>query len=219
MNAQKHRGREKILSKLITSIFAIAVLLFSAPLVQAVPITIEITGEITDGYGSLWGGSIYEGALFTGVYTYDSSTPDTSDWSYIGLYVHDSPYGLNISLGGFEFKTVQNHTGQFKITITDNGPNLDSYEVRSDTNSDLSNGAYVDYIMWGLHGPSSMLSSTALPLDAPTVSQWPDKYIHIHGEDVYGNAFHINGTVTQAVPEPLIGVLLMMGVLFFRRRR
>jgi len=187
---------------------------------QAVPITIEITGEVTEGYGSLWGDGIYEGAVFTGTYTYNSSTPDTSDRSDIGLYVHDSPYGLNISLGGFEFKTVPNHTGQFNITITDNGPNADSYRVESNQNALLSNGATVNYVFWSLHGPISMISSTELPLVPPTVSQWPNNVLHIFGQDILGSAYFIKGTVTQAIPEPATSTLLVtMGVFLLRRRR
>jgi hypothetical protein len=219
MKAQKPRGREKILSARIASIFVLAMLLLSAPLAQAVPITIEISGEVTDGYGSLWGGDIYEGALFTGVYTYDSSTPDTSERSDIGLYVHDSPYGLNVSLGGFEFKTFQNHTGQFNITITDNGPNADSYTIESNQNDLLSNEATVNTFFWSLHGPDSMISSTQLPLDAPTVSQWPDNILFIFGTDVLGNGYLIEGTVTQSVPEPSSVVLMIMGIFLYRRRR
>ncbi len=221
MDALNKNGREANMVLRASALLVFATLILSAPLVQAVPITIEITGEVTGGYGSLWGGSIYEGAFFAGIYTYDSSTLDTSDWSEIGLYVHDSPYGLNVSLGGFEFQTVPNHTGQFTIKITDDGPNLDSYEVLSDMNKDLSNGAYVDYVLWGLHGPSSMLFSTALPVDAPVVSQWPDKYMHIHGTDVYGNAFHIDGTITQAVlvPEPSSVILMIIGISLYRRKR
>jgi hypothetical protein len=188
---------------------------------QAVPITIEIGGEITGGYGTLWGGDIHVGSSITGTYTYDSATPNTSTLGEMGKYVFDSPYGMDLFLGGFEFKTVPSHTGQFQITIFDNGANADSYEVRSNQNVPLSNGATVDYVFWGLHGSNSMLSSTDLPVVAPVVIQWPDKYLYLHGADTLGNGFLFWGKITQAVlvPEPLTGVLLMTGVFFLRRRR
>jgi hypothetical protein len=205
-------------TKLFT-ILAVVVLCGICP-VQAVLITIEITGKVTEGYGSLWGDGIHEGAVFNGTYTYDSSAPDTSDRSDIGLYVHDSPYGLNISLGGFEFETVPNHTGQFNITITDNGPNADSYSVESNQNAPLSNGATVNTFFWSLHGPDSVISSTDLPVEAPLLSQWPGNILFIYGKDVLGNGYLIEGVVTQAIPEPATSTfLLTMCIFFFSYRR
>jgi hypothetical protein len=218
MKAQKLRGREKIISARIASIFVLVTLLLSAPLAQAVPITIEITGEVTNGDGSLWGGNIYYGTPFTGTYTYDSSAPDSSASSNFGWYVFDSPYGINISLGGIEFKTTPSHIGQFEIKISDNGPNLDYYTVWSNQNTPLSDGTTISWISWGVYGPNEMLSSTDLPITAPVIDQW-DNRLFIHGRDIYGNGYNIYGTVSQAVPEPLTGVLMLIGVFFFRRRK
>jgi hypothetical protein len=189
---------------------------------QAVPIIIEITGEVTEGYGSIWGGDIHEGSILTGIYTYESTTPNTSTHSEMGLYVLDSPYGMDFFVGGFEFKTAPSHSGQFQITIFDNGPNLDSYEVRSYQNAPLSNGATVGTFFWYLHGSNSTISSTDLPIVAPVLNQWQyGNILYIWGTDVQGRGYLIEGTATQAVlvPEPLTGVLLMAGVFLLRRRR
>lgn len=222
MKAQKLRGRENILSARIATLLVFATLLLSSPLAQAVPITIEISGEVVDGYGCLWGGSIYDGSPFTGTYTYDSSAPDTSDLSYFGWYVFDSPYGINVSLGGIEFKTSPSHIGQFEIKINDNGPNVDFYEVRSNQNTPLVDGTTIDWIQWGVYGEfdDEMLTSTDLPITAPVIDQ---RYagLWIQGRDVYGDGYNIFGIVSQAelVPEPATIVLMMLGVLLSRRRR
>ena len=218
MKAQKLRGREKILSARIVSIFVLATLLLSAPIAQAVPITIEITGEVTSASGSALPGTIYEGVAFTGSYTYDSSTVDSGD----GHYVHDAPYGIILSLGGYEFKTAPGHVGQFDMRIADdlegNGV-WDYYSVRSYENALLPTGIAVSLIRWDLNDSThTALSSTILPTLAPSLSAWDYNYVEIYGGNSQGG-FYLGGTVTQAVPEPLTGVLMLIGVLFFRHRR
>ena len=101
MKAQKLRGREEILSARIASIFVLVTLLFLAPLAKAVPVTIEITGEVTSVEGDVGSvpSTIYAGVSFTGTYTYDSSTSDSDASPYIGEYEHNSPYGISLLLG------------------------------------------------------------------------------------------------------------------------
>ena len=221
MKAQKLRGREGILSARIASIFVLATLLLSAPLAQAVPVTIEITGEVTSASGSALPDTIYEGVNFIGAYTYESSTEDSGD----GHYLHDSPYGISIVLGGYEFKTVLSHVGQFDMRIADdlllNGVK-DYYSVLSqyENISVPSVGFNIGTIRWDLIDNTHLaLSSGDLPLTAPVLTDWDYNYFEILGSDGLGNGLWIRGTVTQAVPEPLTGVLMLIGVLFFRRRR
>ena len=217
MKAQKLRGRDEILSARIAPIFVLATLLFSVPLVQAVPITIEITGEVTFVGGYAAPDTIHEGSNFTGTYTYNSSTIDSGG----GTYQHDSPYGFNISLGGYEFKTSPSHIGQFVISIWDNHVNysgdvFDEYLIKSYENSSLSNGVLVDEIRLILVDfTHTALSSSALPATAPVLNEWGTKSLQIYGP---GNSLSIQGTITQAVPEPLTGILMAMGVFLLRRR-
>ena len=213
MKAQKLRGREEIISALIASIFVLATLLISAPLAQAVPITIEISGEVTSASGSGLPSTIYAGVTFTGTYTYDSATPNTSDFGNIGRYVHNSPYGIEVLIGGFEFMTELNHIGQFEVAITDGGSNYDWYRIMSNENAPVD-GITVESISWELGGPPSTISSIALPTSAPEITDWTINVLEISGPNLF-----IQGKVTQAVPEPFTCVLMVMGVLFFRRRR
>jgi hypothetical protein len=192
---------------------------------QAVPIAIEITGNVTSASesGSGLPDTIYAGVSFTGTYTYDSSTVDSGG----GHYVHNAPYGISLSLGGYEFKTAPNHVGQFEMRIGDdlsvNGVK-DFYIVRSEYQniSIPSVGFNVSSIYWELWDTThTALSSGDLPVTAPVLTDWNYNYFEIYGYDGTSNGLLIHGIVTQAVivPEPLTGILMAMGVFFFRRRR
>jgi len=219
MKAYKLRGREGILSARIASIFVLATLLLSAPLAKAVPITIEITGEVTnfsDGTGLL--NTIHVGSIFSGTYTYDSSTVDSGE----GHHLHSSPYGIDLSLGGYEFKTAPTHVDQFDMWIINDGVGngiKDYYLVRSHENALLPMGISVNLIRWDLNDSThTALSSAVLPTTAPSLAAWDYNYVEIYGGNSQGG-FYLGGRVTQAVPEPLSVVLMMMGMLFIRRRR
>lgn len=222
MKAQKLRGREEILYVRIAALLVFATLLLSAPLAKAVPVTIEISGEVTSASGSGLPDTIYAGIGFTGTYTYDTSTLDSDIDPQRGVYEHDSPYGISIVMGGYEFKTATSHTGQFEMRIIDdfllNGVK-DYYLVRSHENISVpSLGLTVGTILWDLMDNTHMaLSSSDLPLTAPVLADWDYNYFKIYG---FGDLdLLIRGTVTQAVPEPLTGVLMVIGVFFLRRRR
>jgi hypothetical protein len=217
MKAQKLRGREEIISARTAYIFVLATIILSTPLAHAVPITIEISGEVTSASGSGLPSTIYEGIAFTGTYTYDSSTPNTSGVDFCGQYVHDAPYGITLSLGGYEFKTTSDHIGQFKVTIVNAVVNNDTYGIISTENT-LVNGVTVEYIFWELGRPGSTITPVVLPVTAPILTDWDYNVLAISGTGDLGD-LSIEGTVTQAVPEPFTGVLMVIGVFFFRRRR
>jgi len=201
----------------------LGVLLFSGGLVQAVPITIQISGEVTSlgGYTEAIPDTIYAGVSFAGSYTYDSSTPDSEPAIDRGVYLHDSPYGITISLGGYEFKTTPSHTGQFEIRIGNDMPGdgvNDYYIVFSDDNITIPYpGFTINSIRWDLGDSThTALTSDNLPITAPVLTDWEGNELTISGSGVHG--LLITGTVTQATPEPLTGVFLAVGALLLRRR-
>jgi hypothetical protein len=125
-------------------------------------------------------------------------------------------------LGEYEFKTAPNHVGQFYIRIVNDDPmaNLwDSYMVFSDENVSIpSIGPTIDYIRWDLGDSThTALSSTALPLTAPVLTDWGYNVLEIHGSGFGG--FTVRGIVTQAIPEPATVALMLAGVFLFKRRR
>jgi hypothetical protein len=210
--------------------FVFVVLLCCGGLTQAVPITIQITGNVTSiggtGRASV-SDTIYAGVSFIGTYTYDSATPDSDANPQRGSYLHNSPYGISIALGGYEFKTASSHVGQFKISITNddatNFPAIDYYSVFSDKNASVpSAGLTIDYISWTLGDSThSVFSSDALPVTVPMLTDWNYNVLAISGDDSLGHSTVITCTVTQAelVPEPMTSILTAIGIIFFRRRR
>ncbi|MFA6426723.1 MAG: hypothetical protein WCW64_11170 [Phycisphaerae bacterium] len=206
---------------------ALVILLCCGGLAQAVPITIQITGNITSvgGYTEAIPSTIHAGVTFTGIYTYDSATPDSDSSVHRGVYQRNSPYGISIVVGGYEFKTAPNHVNQFKMLITNDDPVNgvhDYYTVLGYQNISIpSIGFEVEYISWKLGDSThSVLSSDALPATVPVLTDWNSNVLKIGG--LYGpnlSGLSIYGTVTQVTPEPLTGILMIMGMLFVRRKR
>lgn len=233
MKALKLRGREKIPYARIASIFVLATLLLSCPLARAVPIIIEISGEvtsITSEYIDPLTDSIHVGDTFTGTYTYNTSTTDSDSSLQRGSYVHNSPYGVNISLGGYDFSTGATHTGGFVVVIEDDiiiNETRDTYYIESSVNNALPSG-FADYsIEWVISDSThTALSSTDLPTTAPFLIDWDWYRFDVGGweyvpEGDYFKGFYIQGIVTEAIviPEPATLFLTMMGIFLVMRRR
>jgi hypothetical protein len=207
--------------KLLKVVFV--VLLCCGGSAQAVPITIQISGNVTYTNGSGLPGTIHVGDTFTGNYTYDSST----DVSGNGHHYYDTPYGISLSLGGYEFKTAPNHVGQFDMLIINDGFGgggiTDYYTVFSDKNifgtSVGPTNDWIGWLRWDLWDSShTALSSDALPVTAPVLTAWNHNVLEIYGYG-FGSLSIIKGTVTQVTPEPLTGVLMAIGVFFLRHKR
>jgi len=201
-------------------IWVAGVLLYCGGLAQAEPITIQISGNVTSASGSALPSTIYKDVTFTGTYTYDSSAIVSAG----GHHWQDAPYGITLSLGGYQFETAPNQIGQFDMWIMNdysaNGV-MDYYLVRSFENISTSSLGLTDNsIIWEiLDTTHTALSSDALPVTAPSLANWDYNVLEISG---YGNGgLTIWGTVTQAtlVPEPVTGILMAMGVFFLKRRR
>ncbi|MEN6385028.1 MAG: PEP-CTERM sorting domain-containing protein [Phycisphaerales bacterium] len=205
--------------------FVLVVLLFCiADLVQAVPVTIQISGNITSASGSGLPSTIYDGVSFLGTYTYDTSTPDSYSSAYSGYYQHSSPYGINLSLGGYQFQTAANHIGRFDIEIGNDDPGppligpLDYYLVCCNAFIPID-GITINSFTWNLHDTSyTAISSDALPVTAPVLTDWEFNKFYIFGSGNNGD-FSITGTITEAVPEPLTISLLAIGLILCNRRR
>ena len=185
-------------------------------------ITIHLTAEViyVDDLAGLLEGKVNVGDIITGSYSYDSDTPDSSPSSSLGTYWHYTPpYGINLSIGGFVFQTDPDNVN-FLLQVDDGYIGGDGYLIRSYNNLPLTNWVEVDHISWQLNDYSgTALSSDALPITPPVLTDWPDTGYHLTIDLDNGGSSYIRAEVTSAVPESATVLLLAFGSLLLTRRR
>lgn len=157
-------------------------------------VTIYFTGrvgQVVDGTGSALDGSVVPGTRFSGAYTYDAATPNSSLDPNLGMYVHTNPpAGIRVSVGSYTFETQPGATS-FLLQMANNyqGGN-DAYLVQSYQNRPVPTLS-IDAILMRLLDPTgTALSSTALSAEPPVLGMWPQ------------GDFTIAGALTSVPPNP-----------------
>ena len=208
--------------RIITAFLVFSVVFFTSTAAQASIVEIAITATINyvRDDGNRLEGNIHVNDIIMGTYTYEPATLDTNPSLQVGDYQHyASPYGMFLTVGGFEFKTNPANTN-FLVEIVNNNAGIDGYLVRSYSNLPLSNGAGVDIISWQLADYScTALSTDVLPVTAPVLTAWPSvNELQLDGGRE--GEYFIAATVTSAqlVPEPATLLLLGLGVVLLKRR-
>jgi hypothetical protein len=192
------------------------------PRSQAALITIQIEAVVdtVDDDGNYLEGKISPGDTITGYYAYESTTTDTNPSIYVGDYEHSSsPYGIFLSVGGFDFETDLSNVDFVVEIINDftSGGLHDSYGLLSYNNRNISGGASVKEISWWLTDTSaSALLSTNLPTTPPVLTDWQLNQLRLEGEK--DNFFLIDAHVTSAVPEPATILFFSLGIAFLKKR-
>jgi len=187
-------------------------------------ITIGLRAEVTyidQSAYDLLEGHVQLGDTLTGTYTYDSQTPDSNPLSGVGDYYQDSaPCGIRLEAGGIVFESDPDILN-FLIELNDNHVGEDNYLLRSYSNLPLPNGVEVDHISWQLDDPScTALSSDALPLGPPVLSDWQYQGLSIELGPKGGANIGAQVTCVWLIPEPATVLLLGCGsVLLLRKRR
>lgn len=207
------------MKKQMVAILMLGVLLLAGGLVQAALVTIQISGNVTSASGSALPATIIAGTTsFTGTYTYDSSAIDSNPTNdKFGEYRYNAPYGINVSLGGYEFKTAPAHTEKFSVLLDMYYGNRYYYTVKSSQNITFPGDIAVEEIRWTLGDSTRTVpTSDALPVTEPILAEWDYNVFSISGPNLL-----IQGTVEEAVliPEPLTVALMAIGTVFLRRRR
>jgi len=150
------------------------------------------------------------GDTLTGTYTYDAQTPDSNPLSTVGdYYQNNPPCGIHLEAGGIVFESDPGNLN-FLVELCDNHLGEDNYQLRSYNNVPLANGAEVDHISWYLDDYSSTaLSSDALPLGPPVLSDWQYQGLMIDLGFKGLTGFGAQVTSVWLIPEP--ATLLLLG--------
>jgi hypothetical protein len=180
---------------------------------QTSQITIAIAGtvRIVDDPWNILAGAVHPGDTITGIYTYESTTPDDNPFATVGDYWHTTaPYGISVTVAGLTFRTDPNNVNFLVEIGNDHAPGIsptDNYLLRSYNNLfDVSApsepfGPPFNHISWQLDDPTATaLSSTDLPVVAPVLADWQSLF----GLDIFSSAgpgghFGIRADVTSAV--------------------
>ncbi len=158
-------------------LLVVAVLAVSATASRADSISIMLTAEVTDvdDPENILGGVLAVADIITGVYVYDTNTPDTNALPTGGDYLHTTaPNGITINAGGLVFRTDPDNVS-FLVEIVNNHGAIsrDNYLLRSHNNLPLANGAAVEHISWQLDDlTGGAVSSIALPTEPPVLADW-----------------------------------------------
>ncbi len=204
------------------------ILLYCPVPIEAKLIPIAINAEVTSVWENLGAleGRVNVGDLITGVYVYDSATPDSyPDLSKnIGLYEHyTSPAGITLTIGGFVFMTDPANV-DFSIYIINDPPVIgglqEGYDIESRNNLPLPNGVLVGSISLSLRNyAGDVLSTDALPTTAPVLDDWNlGRELAVGG---IGRSFVVDARMTSMVliPEPATLMFLGLGGLALLRNR
>ena len=176
------------------------------------PVTFEFAGEITHVWDDdgLLGGAVTVGSPFSGLYTFESTTPDSDPHEpRRGLY-EGSLLAVSGSTGGLSYLGPQGF--QNLIEVTDP---FDSYIVKTEV-------AFVDetlefFLRLG-DSTGTAFSSDFLPLSPPDLSDFDATRFAIFDESE-AIPLSIQGAFTSFVPEPAAVVFVGIGLCLLSRRR
>jgi hypothetical protein len=210
------------------TVVALCMAVSGAKSTLAVPITFLFTGTVQsvfDGLGQL-DSSVDVGSAFSGVYTFDSDTPNTAKpvvEGEAGLYEHDAPpAGVTIDVGNFTFRSVPAAPDFDLIVNNDFGfAGSDDYGFTSHNNEavglptpGLANQLDIQWFAQSFNNP---FNSVDLPLVPPDLSLLGGGLLTIRGEctPCAGPAafFEIQGTFTSLIPEPATWLLVVLGTM------
>jgi hypothetical protein len=193
-----------------------------ASVASAAPITLNFSGKLTDGFGSLNAGD-----AFSGSYTFDPSIAAAAG-SNSSQAVFDNLFAASVTIGGFSAK-IGPSVGLGEIQQDNNVLGIDRYALVADgaTGSSLIGGLAVSFFGFRLNDPTQTAIGNALSLlTNPSLGDFASNGFFLFlGQPGAPNFTVVDGTLSTlvvTVPEPatwmLLGLALVaIGVVRSRR--
>ena len=177
-------------------------------------ITFEFAGEVTSIYDpeGLIGDAVTLGSPLSGLYTFESTTPDTrpsqsSRGLYDGAITH-----LAGHVGAMDFSMAPDSSNEVDVW---NGLTSEAYQV--DRGIQMA-GRAPGFQLNLAQSSGSAFEDDSLPLSPPDLSLFDStRFLISTGTEGYG--FSLSGELTSLVPEPSTLALLALGAWATLRRR
>jgi hypothetical protein len=190
------------LSGLVLSAF------FSGP-ASAEAVRVRLTARVTEvsDSGNVLAGKVVLGQRVTGLYVYNTNTPNQSPDPQWGDY---QPYAnegrVRFAIGSLAFESNQPTQGIRIQVRPEQGGGSGQFIVASNDNKPLASGATVDFLWLELRGQGNVTQSVALPSAAPVLTQYFIKEAMINGSSPSGG-YNIRVQIEAAeriVPDAMV---------------
>jgi hypothetical protein len=196
--------------------FAALAALWSVHRTSAAVVTWEFAGQITSVYdeNNLLGGQVVTGTPFSGVFTFETTTPDlAADDPYVGIYGAPDYF-----LGHVGDATIVGPVDAGPLLSVSNGSSVypsDAFGVWL-VGELLEQRVFVDF---GFRDDSGMaFDGDALPFDPFDITDFEHNIFRVRSDEEIP-VLVLQGEITSLVPEPGTALLLCVGAVVMLARR
>lgn len=172
---------------------------FVSGIASAEVVRVRLTARVTqvDDPGSVLAGKVVMGQRVTGLYVYNTNTPNQAQFPGSGDY---RPYAnegrVRFAIGSLVFESKQPTQGM-GILIHPHHSGDGQFSIISSDNKPLTDGTTVSSIWLNLHGRGNVTESGALPNVAPVLQQYFTKEVMISANSPSG-FYNVRATLEAA---------------------